>query len=115
MGCSKTNGDGLIFADGELKGAVKRVGVGSDVGYVRLENADEADSKGLQFTSVHLLPSRISRTAHVNHPLNSAKRGSNGLSDDGDLFEETSFADQDVQQGLVDGNELDRGKKILLV
>lgn len=49
----------------------------------------------------------FSRVTHVNHVLNLAKCGSNGLSNERNLFEETSFANENVQQGLVDSDKLE--------
>lgn len=44
----------------------------------------------------------------IDDRLDLAEHGSNGLSDDRHGLEESSFADQDVEEGLVNANELNR-------
>jgi len=44
----------------------------------------------------------------INNGLDLAKHGSNGLSDERHGLEESSFANQDVEENLVNANELNR-------
>lgn len=45
---------------------------------------------------------------HVDYTFDLAKHGGDGLADEGNLAEDASLSDKDVEQDLVGSDELDR-------
>lgn len=99
----------FVAADSDSDGTLEALGLALQVLGTALNSIDEHEGGSLCCVSPRRASTMWGNTTYVNNFLDGTQHSGNGLSNDGHGVEETSLADENVQENLVDPDELAEG------